>query len=427
MNVFVFPACNEPGLEIIQALRKSNKFAVFGGSTGKGPYDPARQLLENYIECPHYLEPDFFSRFEQLLGELRIDLVFPAWDPIVALCSEMRVEGVTFVAPRPEIARLLLSKRDTYERLCGVASVPRLFSPETAALPLFAKPDRGSGSRGSYIVRSPEELAVATREDALLCEYLPGEEYTVDCVSDRAGRLLFANVRVRASIGRGVALGTRPVDEPDIRRQVEAIAAELCIEGPWFAQFKKNAAGNAILLEVNARVGGSMTLTRLAGVNIPLIAAFLFSGHEVRVPRLREDVVLNRCLRNLCAGAPFDWVVWDLDDTLLRKDGRPDPDVMACLYDLHNRGKRQLLLTRNPDAEAVLSQRRVPLFFEEICISEDKPGALAALTERHGIPIDRCVMVNDSYAERFPLEDAFPQLRIVTPDAIEYLGREGAQ
>lgn len=424
MNVFVFPACNEPGLEIIQALRKSNKITLFGGSSGKGQYDPARLFLEHYVDCPHYLAPDFRKRFERILSDRGIDVVFPAWDPMVAVCSEMRVAGVSFVTPRAEVAHLFLSKRATYDRLRGVVPVPRLYTPENIRFPLFVKPDRGSGSRGSYVVGSRAELSAVIGDDALLCEYLPGDEYTVDCLSDLAGALLFANVRVRASIGRGVALGTRPVDEPAIMRQVEAVSATLRIEGPWFAQFKKNEAGEPVLLEVNARVGGSMTLTRLAGVNIPLIATFLYSGHDIRIPRLRDDIVLNRCLRNLCECAPFDWVIWDLDDTLLRKDGKPDPDVVGCLYDLHNRGKSQLLLTRNPGAQELLRRHQVPDFFTDVCISEEKAEALAGLAALHGIVMDRCVMVNDSYSERFLIEDVFPQLRIVAPDAIEYLGRE---
>ena len=41
-------------------------------------------------------------------------------------------------------------------------------------------------------------------------------------------------------------------------------------------------------LEVNARVSGSMTLTRLSGVNIPLIAVFMFMDYAITVPRLLQ-------------------------------------------------------------------------------------------------------------------------------------------
>jgi hypothetical protein len=406
--VFVFPACNEPGLEIVQALSKSNKIQLFGGSTGKGPYDPARNLLERYVDCPRYDAPDFKTAFSAILRDHKIDIVIPAWDPLVETFSDWSVEGVGFITPRPEIARLL---RSTHP-------------PDTAPLPVFAKPDRESGSRSILLAETPEELAYAVSHGLLLCDYLPGPEYTVDCISDRQGDLLFYQARARSVIGRGIALSTESVQHPAIDSHMARIAETLRIEGPWFAQFKEDAHGVPVLMEINARIGGSMTLTRLSGVNIPLIAVFMYAGYPVRIPAPRTGVLLNRSLRNLVQAQPFDAVVWDWDDTLVRKDGKPDPDAIAALYDLHNRGIRQFLLSKNPDVKPFLESYAIPDFFEEIISSEDKGKVLQALFIRHGVTPAQCIVVNDSFSELFALEQRFPDLRIVTPDALDYLGRE---
>ncbi len=424
MNVLVFPTCNEPGLEIIQALSKSNKIHLFGGSSDKGDYDPARHFLQHYLPLPHYQAPGFKEDFQRICRDYAIDAVIPAWDPLVEVFSEWRMENTVFITPRPEIAHLLMSKSATYARLKGIVPVPVVYSHETAPRPVFAKPDRDSGSRNIMHVQTPEQLHLAKAQGMLLCEYLPGPEYTVDCISDREGRLLFANARLRANIGRGIALGTRTVHDPHIQESIERIAGHLRIEGPWFAQFKENAQGEPVLIEINARVGGSMTLTRLSGVNIPLIAVFMYTGHPVRVPQPRSEIVLNRCLRNFAEPEPFEWAIWDWDDTLLRKDGKPDPESIACLYDLNNRGVRQLLLSKNADAPALLQQHRLPDFFVEVRCAEDKAGALAEWFERYHIAPSRCIVINDSYAELFLLQERFPELRILSPDALEYLGRE---
>ena len=424
MNVFVFPTCNEPGLEAIQALSKSNKITLFGGSSYDVTYDPSRALLKNYVHCPGYDEPGFAESFKDILRRNQIDVVVPAWDLLVAEFARWRVEGTVFVTPRAEIATALLSKRDTYERLQGVVPVPTLYTPEDASFPVFAKPDRSSGSRDIFEVRTPDQLRDAVERGLLLCEFLPGEEYTVDCISGLDGGLLFSNIRVRGKIGRGIALGTKPVHEPGIQACIERIAETLRIEGPWFAQFKKNAGGDPVLMEINARVAGSMTLTRLCGINIPLIAVFLYTGHEVRIPQPREEVLLNRSLRNVTEEPAFDWVIWDWDDTILRKDGKPDPDVVACLYDLHNRGIHQLLLSKNPALDTLLEDHRIPHFFVEARYADDKVGELESLIADHGIDPTRCIMVNDSYIETFAIQERCPPLRTVTPDALDRLGRE---
>lgn len=424
MNVFVFPTCNEPGLEIIESLAKSNKIALFGGSSQKGEYDPARHLLEHYVDCPRYSDERFSESFSAILGTYQIDVVFPAWDPLVAVFAEWQLPDTVFVTPNAGVARLLLSKRDTYRALEGIVPTPKVYEADQAIVPLFAKPDRGSGSRDAMMVETPEQLRVAAGQGLILCEYLPGDEYTVDCFSDLSGRLLFFNVRIRGSIKRGTAIGTRPVDEPVIRGYVEQIARTLRIEGPWFAQFKKNAQGEPVLMEINARVGGSMTMTRLCGVNIPLMSVFLFTGHEVRVPEARYNAVLNRSLRNFCESDPFYWALWDWDDTLLRKDGKPDPEAMACLYDLHNRGIVQILLSRNPEVSTQLRLHRVPDLFVEVRYTEDKLREIGRVLERYDIDPSRCVAINDSYGERFRIQERYPSLRIIAPDALDSLGRE---
>lgn len=423
MNVFVFPTRNEVGLEAVQALSHSNKIALFGGSSYESRHDPARHLLKNYVLCPGFDEPDFEAEFTAILREHKIDIVLPAWDKLVAIFSRWNVEGITFVTPRAEIAEMLLSKRATYERLESIVPVPKLYTAQNLALPLFAKPDAASGSIGGMLVEKRQQLEAATEKGLLLCEYLPGREFTVDCISDRRGRLLFCNPRVRGRIGQGIALGTEPTDDPRIHDYVARAADALRIEGPWFAQFKENEAGEPVLLEINPRIGGSSTLTRLCGVNIPLISVFLFAGHDVRIPRL-QPVLLNRCMRNFVDASPLDWVIWDWDDTIMRKDGKPDPDVIACMVDLHNRGIRQLLLTKNSDATNLVVTHRIPDYFVEMVCIEDKVGVIGTLLQRHGIDISRCVMVNDSYAETFAIQERYPALRTITPDALEVLGRE---
>jgi hypothetical protein len=289
---------------------------------------------------------------------------------------------------------------------------------------MFAKPDDGSGSKDIMDVRTPNDLAVAVERGLLLSEYLPGDEYTADCVSDMDGRLLFVNPRARSRIGRGIALSAETEDDPRIISAVGRIAEELKIRGPWFVQFKKNDDGEPVVLEVNARIAGSMGVTRMCGVNIPLMSVFLFSGEKVRAPRPRRGVLVNRALDFSVEHEPFEAVIWDWDDTLTRKDGKPNPDAMARLFDLKNRGVRQFLLTKNPDVEALMERMLVPGVFEDVRVCDDKPSALGALLRDYDLNPESSVMVNDSYAERFAIEDLFPSLRTVTPDALECLGRE---
>jgi predicted ATP-grasp superfamily ATP-dependent carboligase len=402
---------------------KSNKVEVLGGSSVGPAYDPSRILLERHLACPALGEPGFRERFEALLRENAVDLVFPTVDALVAEFAGWTGSGARFVVSSPAAAALVLSKRRTYEWFEGHVPVPRIYDGE-APLPAYAKPDVGSGSRGGLLVETAQELALARSRGLLVHELLPGPEYTVDCVSDLDDKLVFSNVRVRGQIARGISVGTTGLHHPEIEESVRRIAAHLPLRGPWFAQFKEAADGTPTLLEINARVSGSMTLTRMSGVNIPLISVFLFTGHTVTVPRLLPGVRVNRFLRTVGEVADFDWVIWDLDDTLLRKDGKVDPDVVARLYDLHNQGKRQLLLTKNADPEVALARLALPRLFEEVRGVADKPAAVAGLLSDWRVAPARCVMINDSITENLAIQTLHPDLRVLQPDVLDVLQRE---
>jgi hypothetical protein len=423
-RTIVFPSCNEPGLEIVQALVKSNKVQLFGGSSYAVEFDPSRMLLRNHLLCPKLDSPGFRAEFERLLSANRIDTVFPATDSLIEELSQWQVEGVKFITTNPATARLVASKSRVYELLAGVIPVPERYTADTVVFPAYAKPDVGAGTRGHRLVRNRQEFDAALHDGLILTEYLPGQEFTVDCINDLQGRLLFCGPRLRGQIGRGIALGTKALAAPQIEAYIRTIAEHITIEGPWFAQFKMNRSGQPTLLEINARVGGSMTLARLAGVNIPLLALFLYHGYQVEIPANVPDVLLNRCLKNHLEGPAMDCVLWDLDDTLLRKDGKPDPEAMACLYDCRNRGIKQLLLTKNPKVSMLLTTHGLPPFFAEVLYSQDKLAAVGPLLKRHGIRIQDCLMVNDSNSEKLALQRLLPDLRVIGPDALEVLGRE---
>ncbi|MBI1317960.1 MAG: ATP-grasp domain-containing protein [Candidatus Hydrogenedens sp.] len=396
---------------------------VFGGASKNTEYDPARQWLRNYVECPWFEDPEFASKFQALLREHDINYVIPAWDPLVEMFASWDVPGITFITPRAEIASLCMTKTATYERLRSLVPVPAVYG-ETPVLPAFAKPDRGSGSRNIRKVETTEDYALARAQGLLLTEYLPGDEYTVDCLSDPNGALLVASVRQRAVLGQGVAIGTIGHPGHLLEAHCCRIAEELRIEGPWFAQFKADAAGTLKLIEINARIGGSTGHTRLNGVNIPLMSLFAFSGDTVRVPHLRTGVRLSRCLSFYCEPLEFNAVLWDLDDTLIRKDGKPDPEVVAKLYDCANRGKRQFLVSKNPDPVAALQAANIPDLFERVLPTSHKPDAIRGLLRDHALTPEECLMVNDSYQETFEIQATFPGMMTITPDAVEALGRE---
>jgi carbamoyl-phosphate synthase large subunit len=127
----------------------------------------------------------------------------------------------------------------------------------------------------------------------LIQEYLPGEEYTVDVLSDLSGAPLLAVPRVRLETKDGISSKGRVLRDPEMERLCLEIARHLNLKGPTCMQLKRDEGGRLKFLEINPRIGGGSMFTTLAGVNIPMLLLDLIAGTELAIPAPNEIVVLR--------------------------------------------------------------------------------------------------------------------------------------
>ncbi len=426
IRVLVFPSCSEPGLEIVRALIDQPGLEVVGGSSLPPARDPSSLILRYYVTLPWLGAGDFHDALAETLRAYRIQVLFPATDSLIAALSRWDMRDVALVAPRPEVAGMCLSKSKTYERLDGVVPVPRVYEEDgDVEFPAYAKPREEAGMRGHMRVNDPEDLRIARKKGLIVTEFLPGEEYEVNCLSDLRGGLLYAHIR---RLGRRVAghvLDSQSVDDARMTTCVEAIARELRIEGPWFAQFKRSREDCPVLIEVNARIGGGSGLNRFCGVNLPLLSVRLFTGQSFPKPKVSRQIAVTRSLQFYVHTEPIDRVVWNLS-ALTRSEGKVNPRAMACLFDLKNRGIRQdLLYPAGMDVRRFLREQEIPACFEEIvCYGEaEQGGCTEAFRRLCPEPNGKSVWVTGG-TDPAPqeIQEQLPGIRVVTPDTLEMLG-----
>ena len=113
-----------------------------------------------------------------------------------------------------------------------------------------------------------ELLASGTFAPLLVMEYLPGHEYSVDCLASH-GQLKVAIARRKE---KATGAGQLIVDSAGILDACRALASRYSLNAIFNVQFKENAAGELRLLEVNARMSGGTAMACLAGPNLPYLA-----------------------------------------------------------------------------------------------------------------------------------------------------------
>lgn len=363
IKVLVLPCGSEVGLEIGQALGRSLHVELHGASSRD---DHGRMTFARYAELPNITDAQFDARFTELLAHWEIDLVFATHDSVMAyLAPRMSAWAVYLVNGDPQSAQTTRSKMATYAQLAGEPWLPKWFGSldEVETWPVLLKPDQGQGGQGVTLAsdREAAEVALAVLDRPLICEYLPGEELTVDCFSDWRGHLLYVGPRSRERVMGGIATRSRRLLVSDEVGQIAAtIHQRLKLRGPWFFQLKRDAAGQFKLLEVSCRLSSGSVVQRAAGVNLPLMSVQDYMQRDLAVldePRI--TVVERRLATHAELTYDFDTAYLDFDDTLVC-GGRANPQAMRFAYRLLEMGKRLILLTRHEgDLRAALAGARI--------------------------------------------------------------------
>lgn len=419
-NILVFPCGSEIGLEVHRSLKFSRHITLFGANSVD---DHGKFVFENYISgLPFYNEDGFIESLNKIVRKYKIDAIYPAMDSVITFLklNEDNLE-CKVIGPSAATSEICLSKLRTYNILRNKIVVPKLYNnvDNIDSFPVFLKPDVGYGSRGVKLAKTREEVKshLDNFPSCLILEYLPGEEITVDCLTDSRGKLLFWGPRIRNRIVNGISVNTAPYrqDLSEIESVVETINATIKFEGAWFVQLKRNVEGKFSLLEVAARLGGSSSLHRNLGVNFALLTVFNTFGISVDVIMNNYEIELDRALDSKYRlNIDYDKVYCDFDDCLLLGNV-VNTQLISFLYQCINLKIRVILITKHEfNIHETLSRFRLEGIFDEIIHLSPKELKYQYMERENAIFID------DSFLER---KEVFSNLGIpvFAPDNIECL------
>ena len=353
-NVAIFPAGSEIAFEINNALKYSKFVNVYGLSSVS---DHSEFVYKNYYnKLPYMTEKNFIDKLNKYIKKNNIDFIYPAMDMVqVFLTNNQDKINAKIVTSDLDTVNTCRSKKKTYERLKEEDFIPGVYKTikEVDKYPVFIKPTEGQGAHGAQKIESYEELKYVldhAEEDLVICEYLSGTEYTIDCFTDKNGKLVFSNIRSRDRIRTGISVrSTKQKLSNEVKRIAKTINKYFKFNGAWFFQLKKNSEGKFKLLEVSPRIPGTMGLSRNMGINFPLLTLFNMLNYDIDIIHNDYNIVLDRAFINRYKiDIEYKNIYLDFDDTVTYK-GKLNLDVIKFIYQSLNDNKNIYLLTRHKD------------------------------------------------------------------------------
>ena len=305
---------------IIKCLKLSDKIKLTVGDASENAV--GKYLNPNFIQLPLASDAAFLNKMLTICLDHEIQLILPLVTRELLLLSSAKTlfkeYGIEILVSDLDKLTIANDKGKLYQFLKneGIAvpdfKIVKTFQEFTSAGLAMGYPSKkfcfkpciANGSRGFRIIDDSIDLndlvfnykpdsSIITFEMAarflrkdqfpelLISEYLPGEEYSVDCVLDQ-GKMIICVPRLRSKIVAGISTaGIFKKNEQIIIYCVE-IAGKLSLHGNIGFQVKMAEDGSYKILEINPRVQGTIVAGLGAGVNLPLIAISQIMGWEIK-------------------------------------------------------------------------------------------------------------------------------------------------
>lgn len=422
-NILIFPAGSEVGLEILRSIKYSPHFKTFGGSSID---DHGKFAFKNYIEkIPFYYEKNFIRELNKIVEKNEIDVIYPAMDSVDEKLKMHQNEiNCSIVGSKLETTQICASKSKTYNFFKKLIPLPYQFNNISLVdeFPVFLKPDKGYGSKNTYVAKDKEDALHFLKKHIkkkkyLVLEYLPGDEYTIDCFTNRHGNLLFCGARKRARVSNGISVNTHIEKNNNefFSNIAQIINKHLNLRGAWFYQMKADKKGSFKLLEIASRLGGSSALFRSQGVNFALLTLYDHCNLEVDILKNKFEPVMDRALSNRYKiNIKYSKIYIDLDDCLVI-NGKINLQMIVLIFQALNKNIEVNLITKHTGnlSEFLAKHKINNLFCNIIHINENEEK------HRYIDPVSS-IFIDDSHSERVSVNKKH-KIPVFSPDMIETL------
>lgn len=304
---------------IIRCLQQDENIRLTVGDANSNAI--GKHLVHDFVTLPQANDPTFVETLLAICAQRSINIVMPLVTrelfPLAGAHERFHNAGVKVLVSKPEALSIANNKSASYQFLSNRGiDIPQFRIVKTVdefihaaeqlrhpGRPFCFKPSISNGSRGFRVVHDSlnesEELfrtkpyntnisyAHAVRilgsapfPELLVSEYLPGIEYSVDCLADH-GVVKIVVPRTRTKMVNGISVEGEFVNNTALIDYCTKIIELIGLHGNIGLQVKYSLQDKPLLVEINPRVQGTIVAGLGAGINLPLLAVYQASGMSV--------------------------------------------------------------------------------------------------------------------------------------------------
>lgn len=298
-----------PGIMASLRANDKYKFHIIGTDMEKGAVG-FLMADSHYVVPPGREETLFVEKMLEIAKKERADIIIPMSDEEVLAVSKHKKlfeeNGIRCLCNDYETTKTCVDKGSMLNLLKSKGvETPRFFLPNSVSElsdavhrlgypdeSVIFKPRIGRGTRGVWLLKenfSDEifkhrgELRLITLEgmikqlenlrnidNFILMEYLPGEEFSVDALSEK-GNPLYILPRKRVKTVMGVSQTALIENNETVSRYVTEISKVFSFDSNFNVQLKYSKSQKLLVYEINPRISGTVVANKAAGIDLLLL------------------------------------------------------------------------------------------------------------------------------------------------------------
>ena len=255
---------------------------------------PAFHITDASYLVPRVDTEAYIPRLLEICAQEQVSFIVPLIDTELMVLAENRHRfqalGTQVIISSPEVISIGMHKTETrafFKK--NFIDTPEIYSAEDIArgryrLPLMVKPNDGSASRMVFKAETGEQLEFFRHyvPNAIIQEFIEGDEYTLDVFVDLSGAVRCVVPRLRIEVRAGEVSKAVIVKNDRIIELGKRVAE--CLPGARGCitlQCMVNRQGEIKMVEINPRFGGGAPLSIEAGADMPKWVVQMVRGQEI--------------------------------------------------------------------------------------------------------------------------------------------------
>lgn len=283
-------------VELVQCFRSAKKELGIPGvivAADASLIAPALFFADKKYQVCRIDSENYVDEIIQISRDNRINGIVPTLDTELLKLAENkerieRESGAKVIISTPEIIKVFRNKYNTADFFLNNGfQTPRYYSLDMLdsnklVFPLFIKPLDGSSSINAFKISNAEELHFFLKyvPNALLTDFIEGDEYTVDVLCDFEGNCISIVPRKRMVVRAGEIQKGVVEKRQSIIKETKRVLEILKPVGPITLQCIMNDTG-VYFIEINPRFGGGAPMSIKAGADSPKNIYRLLQGEKL--------------------------------------------------------------------------------------------------------------------------------------------------